>query len=222
MCWGNSFLGKKIWRKCLTGAITVCYYRGKNRGGEGLENKWRVSGEEMMKMAGRVYQEYYKGSGVSREDLVSEGVVGILVGMSKFDESKGVQLSTYMYVCARNAMAGYVRKEKVSRKLHGDDLLVGVEAVGEDVVGMLAEREESEELIEKVREAAGVMRPKVNAIANELLKGRRQVDVARQFNVSRQAVNNIFKKIRVSVVEKYEYDGVRIKEKEVKGYAEKY
>ena len=165
----------------------------------------RPSGEEMMAMAGRVYHEYYKAEKALEQDLVSEGVVGILVGLDKFDEAKGVQLSTFMCACARNAMASYMRRERKRKAGHG---LVALEVVEvEDVLDMdgMAERQRLAEAMMKVREASGVLRPRANAIANELLKGRRQIDVAREFGVSRQDVNNVFKKIKRRITEQYEY-----------------
>lgn len=175
----------------------------------------RVSGGEIMKMAGRVFQEYFRGEQACREDLVAEGALGIVAGLEKYDPSRGVALTTYMCTCARNAMATYMKKERRSRQAIELSELDWVEAADVLDLERLAEEQRVAENLMRVREASGVLRPRANAIANELLMGRRQVDVARKYGVSRQDVNNVFKKIRARVTARYDYDGGQLVEKVV-------
>jgi len=49
---------------------------------------------------------------VSFEDAISAGVEGLLVGISKFDVSKGYKLSTYVYWWVRNNVMVTIPEKK--------------------------------------------------------------------------------------------------------------
>lgn len=165
-----------------------------------------VSGEEMMKLAGHVWSKYFKGERESRDELVAEGVLAMVKASGSYKADNGVKETTYLCVCARMAMAMWLRKQRKNwRGVVGADVVdfVGdrVSDDGEDMYEMLARAD----VVDKVREANGVMRPKANAIANALLNGERKVDVARKFGVSKQNVSNMFIKLKKRTLEKYDY-----------------
>ena len=176
----------------------------------------RISGEEMMRLAGCVWRAYFSGEKRCREDLVAEGALGIVAGLDKYDPGRGVALTTYMCTCARNAMAMWMKRERKRRQAEVCGGLELVEVQGEFDLERIAQDERVGMAMAQVREASGVLRPRANAIANELLKGRRQIDVAKQFGVTRQNVNNVFKKIKRRITERYEYDGGQLVRKVVR------
>lgn len=47
-----------------------------------------------------------------KEDIISEGMLGLCKAADTFDESRGVRFSTYAAMCIRNAMLMFIRKTK--------------------------------------------------------------------------------------------------------------
>ena len=56
----------------------------------------------------------YKDSPMEREDLIQEGMIGLLAAINSFDCSKGAAFSTYCYTCINNSLQTALRK--VSRR----------------------------------------------------------------------------------------------------------
>ena len=46
----------------------------------------------------------------NKDDIVSEGMLGLIKAADTFDETKGFQFCTYAGLCIRNAMLMYIRK----------------------------------------------------------------------------------------------------------------
>ncbi|MCD6228129.1 MAG: sigma-70 family RNA polymerase sigma factor, partial [Candidatus Omnitrophica bacterium] len=71
----------------------------------------------------KLYQDYlplvksvasrYKKEGVSFEDLVQEGFLGILEAKERFDPSKKVKFSTYAFYWIKKKILEAIRKEKI-------------------------------------------------------------------------------------------------------------
>jgi DNA-directed RNA polymerase specialized sigma24 family protein len=161
----------------------------------------RMEVGEMYRVVRAVRSKYFSGCREKWEDLESEGLLALCEAEVSFDESYGVSFLTYGWRCVWCAMMKYLRaSEKYERLLadtNGDIECYFVEedcdvCVCDDVMKMIAD-------------ASGVMSPKANLIANELLGGKKQCDIADKFGVSRQFVNEIFSKIKENVREKYDY-----------------
>ena len=56
----------------------------------------------------------YKGKGVTMEDLISEGNIGLMKAASKFDATKGVRFVNYAVVHVRDAMQKAIDRELIS------------------------------------------------------------------------------------------------------------
>ena len=54
----------------------------------------------------------YRISGISFEDMVQEGLIGLLEASERFDPGKGAALSTYAVYYIRKNMLEYISKEK--------------------------------------------------------------------------------------------------------------
>ncbi|MCD6222044.1 sigma-70 family RNA polymerase sigma factor, partial [bacterium] len=71
----------------------------------------------------KLYQDYlpliksiasrYKKEGISFEDLVQEGFLGLLEAEKRFDSSKKVKFSTYAFYWIKKRILEAVRKEKI-------------------------------------------------------------------------------------------------------------
>ena len=70
--------------------------------------------KEMYALAGAVYRDNFKGSCVDRDDMLQEGVIGILRAEKNYDESKG-SFRTLAYLYALWGMMDYYNKEKAER-----------------------------------------------------------------------------------------------------------
>jgi RNA polymerase nonessential primary-like sigma factor len=53
----------------------------------------------------------YRGSSIDAEDLMSEGVIGILHAIERFDPARGVRFSTYARWWVREAMGEFMMKQ---------------------------------------------------------------------------------------------------------------
>ena len=56
----------------------------------------------------------FENTGVNLEDLISIGTIGLIKGISTFDDSKGVRLATYAARCVENEILMYFRSQKKS------------------------------------------------------------------------------------------------------------
>nr|AKC88709.1 sigma factor [Geranium phaeum] len=57
----------------------------------------------------------YKGKGLSLQDLVQEGNIGLLRGAAKFDPKRGCKLSTYVYYWIRQGMTRAIANKRPDR-----------------------------------------------------------------------------------------------------------
>jgi RNA polymerase sigma factor (sigma-70 family) len=59
-----------------------------------------------------IYNEYFRNTYyyIPKEDLISEGYIGLINGIDTFDKNKG-KLSNYIYSCIKNQMIQYCNKE---------------------------------------------------------------------------------------------------------------
>ena len=54
---------------------------------------------------------FAKTTGKDFDDFKSEGIIGMIRAIKKFDESKGYELSTLIHISAKNAMVTYYKKQ---------------------------------------------------------------------------------------------------------------
>ena len=94
------------------------------RAAEGDLEARNVLIERNLRLVAHIMKKYY--SQVSdQEDLISIGTIGLIKGISTYDSSKGVKLTTYIARCAENATLSptTLRAErlhpKASKVLHG-------------------------------------------------------------------------------------------------------
>ncbi|KAL5078098.1 hypothetical protein RYX36_017082 [Vicia faba] len=63
---------------------------------------------------------YYQGKGMSIEDLIQEGTIGLFRGAEKFDPSRGCKLSTYVYWWIKQAINKALAKKSRLIRLPGE------------------------------------------------------------------------------------------------------
>ncbi|MDE6751551.1 MAG: sigma-70 family RNA polymerase sigma factor [Eubacterium sp.] len=70
----------------------------------------------------------YSDSPIERDDLIQEGMIGLLAAIKSFDCSKGTAFSTYCYTCINNSLQTALRKVS-RRKDIPQGILVSLEEV---------------------------------------------------------------------------------------------
>jgi len=63
----------------------------------------------------------YKGNGAAISDLISEGNLGLIKAMQKFDLSKDVKFISYAVWWVRNAMQEFIKKRQASLNIEKED-----------------------------------------------------------------------------------------------------
>lgn len=66
-----------------------------------------------LRLVAHIMKKYYTQT-ADQEDLISIGTIGLIKGISTFDESKGVRLATYAARCVENEILMYFRSQKKS------------------------------------------------------------------------------------------------------------
>lgn len=161
-----------------------------------------MDGNEMIRLAKAVARRHYGERGDKDEDLISEGIMGIMRAEARYEDGRGSKLITYAYASARNAMRRYMAKEARWRNyvmLNGNE---AEEAIAEEI--------DKAGEIERIIERLGI---KEGSLGFEIMSGERQTDIARRRGISRQRVSKEFKKIKNRVLSIYEYKDGGISEK---------
>ena len=153
---------------------------------------------EILAIATAVYNEHFSGCCAWRDDLIGEGVLGILVCEQKYNPSKG-KFIVYAWRSAWGRMMAFVNTEcrhRVGRvELEDLDTVAnepfksGIE--WDDIRGELAEVRFRKQLH--------------NAVVAGILDGERQCDLARKLGLSTQCVGEIWKRWKRRVVEQLDF-----------------
>ena len=69
--------------------------------------------ERNLRLVAHIMKKYYTQT-AEQEDLISIGTIGLIKGISTFDDSKGVRLATYAARCVENEILMYFRSQKKS------------------------------------------------------------------------------------------------------------
>ena len=128
-----------------------------------------------------------------REDLVQEGLMGLLGAVRTYREDKDVKFSTYATKCIKN---------KIISSVHANSLISdGEEADLEELLGsggevpeeIVVEREGLNELYDKITSALSEQEWKV---FQSFLKGMSYNQIALSLGTSEKAVNNAMQRVR--------------------------
>ncbi len=69
--------------------------------------------ERNLRLVAHIMKKYYTQT-ADQEDLISIGTIGLIKGISTFDDSKGVRLGTYAARCVENEILMYFRSQRKS------------------------------------------------------------------------------------------------------------
>lgn len=137
-----------------------------------------------------------------KEDIISEGMLGLCKAADTFDESRGVRFSTYAAMCIRNAMLMFIRKTS-KHYPHEVSLNMVIGRDAEDSVLTLAdiiedESQSEDEIITRImlKEFEEKQTPKDQRILREIRQGKRQREIGEIVGMSQAQVSRRIRKMR--------------------------
>ncbi|MDE6723788.1 MAG: sigma-70 family RNA polymerase sigma factor [Eubacterium sp.] len=139
----------------------------------------------------------YSDSPIEREDLIQEGMIGLLAAIKSFDCSKGTAFSTYCYTCINNSLQTALRKVS-RRKDIPQGILVSLEEVTMNNTTLSAEdsflAKESVSLLTKL------LQNELSEFENSVLRlhmiGCSYTEIADKVGKNPKAIDNALQRIR--------------------------
>ena len=164
--------------------------------------------ERNLRLVAHIMKKYYAQSG-DQEDLISIGTIGLIKGITTFDDSKGARLATYAARCVENEILMYFRSQKKSSQdvslsdyieTGGDGAalsLMDVVSDEEDLLEQVSNREDLRRLCLAVDRVLSPQEKEVVVLRYGLSGNRahRQREVADLTGISRSYVSRIEKRV---------------------------
>lgn len=175
--------------------------------------------ERNLRLVAHIMKKYYAQTS-DQEDLISIGTIGLIKGISTFDQSKGARLATYAARCVENEILMYFRSQRKSSQdvslseyiETGTDgaALSLMDVVGEEenLLEAISSRERLLQVRNAVKECLTDQERQVVNMRYGLggLRASKQREVAQMLGISRSYVSRIEKralgKLRVYMEEK--------------------
>ena len=163
--------------------------------------------ERNLRLVAHIMKKYYAQS-ADQEDLISIGTIGLIKGISTFDESKGARLATYAARCVENEILMHFRAQrKSSQDVSLSDFietggegaalsLMDVVSDEEDLLERISGREDLRRLCKAVDEVLDGQERQVIVLRYGLAgyEPHRQREVADITGISRSYVSRIEKR----------------------------
>ncbi len=132
------------------------------------------------------------------EDLVQEGLLGLLSAVQTYRPSAEVAFQTYAYACARNRMVSALRRRNglPVQSLDGEDELSDLIG-GTDPVSLLVRQEEIEQLNKRLRNGLSSLEYRVLMAR---LSGYSYREIAKYLNITEKAVDNAHQRLRRKLI----------------------
>ena len=173
----------------------------------GDENARNVLIERNLRLVAHIMKKYYAQS-ADQEDLISIGTIGLIKGISSFDETKGARLATYAARCVENEILMHFRSQKKSAQdvSLSDYIETGTDGAALSLMDVVSDESD---LLEQVctREAVVGLRKALDSCLTDQEKlvvklrygldgesPRRQREVAKVTGISRSYVSRIEKR----------------------------
>lgn len=151
--------------------------------------------EDNMKLVYYVYKKVFsiKDGGREREELIQEGMLGLVKASLKYDKSKNITFATFAYQCILRQMQMYLRNNKprleasplslsaTIKDVEGDQLTIG-DMVATDDDGLETERQIFDEL---------VLSDKEREVLEYRYMGYKQDEIGKIMGISRQRVSKL-------------------------------
>ena len=105
--------------------------------------------ERNLRLVAHIMKKYYA-QGADQEDLISIGTIGLIKGITTFDQSKGARLATYAARCVENEILMHFRSLRKSAQdvSLSDYIETGADGAALSLMDVVSE--EGEDLLERV------------------------------------------------------------------------
>jgi RNA polymerase sporulation-specific sigma factor len=163
--------------------------------------------ERNLRLVAHIMKKYYALTS-DQEDLISIGTIGLIKGISTFDQSKGARLATYAARCVENEILMHFRAQRKSSQdvSLSDYIETGTDGASLSLMDVVSEEEDLLETV-SMRERVGQVRMAVEHCLTDQerqvilmryglggLKPCRQREVAQMLSISRSYVSRIEKR----------------------------
>ena len=163
--------------------------------------------ERNLRLVAHIMKKYYALTS-DQEDLISIGTIGLIKGISTFDQSKGARLATYAARCVENEILMHFRAQRKSSQdvSLSDYIETGTDGAALSLMDVVSEEEDLLETV-SMRERVGQVRMAVEHCLTDQerqvilmryglggLKPCRQREVAQMLSISRSYVSRIEKR----------------------------
>ena len=163
--------------------------------------------EHNMRLVAHICRKY-QNMEEDMEDLISIGTIGLIKGVSTFQEGYGSKLATYAARCIENELLMYFRsKKKVSREISLYEPIGTDKSQDKDIVEQLELKRKIKKLYELMPQVLNEREKKILSMRYGL-EGKKPVtqrEIAGQMKISRSYVSRIEKsaleKLRLSFIE---------------------
>lgn len=134
----------------------------------------------------------YSPPSADRDDLVSEGILGLMNAVATFDPAKGASFATYASACANNRMLSALKKSaRIKRREESLDS-VGPSS-GSSPEKIILDREALDEIFSEFSENFSEFE---RAVFSRYLCGEPYAEIAESLGVERKSVDNALARIR--------------------------
>lgn len=153
-----------------------------------------------------------------REELINEGVFGLWRGCLSYDEEKGTKISTYLVMCICNQIRMFLRKfRKQPQTISLESIIVQDDDNELNYNSIIAknfddieqfELEEYTYLFFKYNKKYATKKSKqhIPVLIKMLSEGYRQVEIAKELQISQHTVGNYIAKLKEAIIKEREKD----------------
>lgn len=169
-----------------------------------MEERESFNADEILKMATAIYNKSFKCFSRFREDLISEGVLGIVTAINKFQREKGVQLSTYAWNTGRGMMMEFLKKEK--ERNENFTVLADCEWISDDEQDV-KEIIYSGDRMNKIYKIIDGFKEREKFIVYRMMEGYTRAEIARMLNTSSQSIWMSWERLKARIIREYNGEG---------------
>lgn len=141
----------------------------------------------------------YSDSPIERDDLIQEGMIGLLAAIKSFDCSKKTAFSTYCYTCINNSLQSALRKVS-RRKDIPQGIVVSLEEITVNSKNTALSAEDSFLAKESVSLLTQQLQTELSKFENSVLRlhmiGCSYSEIAHKLGKTPKAIDNALQRIR--------------------------